>query len=89
LFKDSDICGASSPNMPGKTIQIKENWIQDGILVPNGENFKLTKDCLLSSSSYAAVMVAGTTRSGPQSWIDSQGRTLKAIEELLLSESFK
>jgi len=87
LFKGSDISGKTSKSMPGKTLAIREKWIADGTLQPNGENYRLTKDSILSSSSYAAVIVAGTSRSGPQSWIDEQGRSLKAVEEILLSET--
>lgn len=65
-------------------MSIRDKLIEDGILIKNGDNFRLEKDTLLSSSSYAAVLVAGTSRSGPQSWMDKQGRTLKAIEEQLL-----
>jgi hypothetical protein len=87
LFKGSDISGKTSKSMPGKTLAIREKWIADGTLHPEGENYRLTKDSILSSSSYAAVIVAGTSRSGPQSWIDEQGRSLKAVEEILLSET--
>lgn len=87
LFKDSDISGKTSKSMPGKTVAIREKWIADGTIVQNGENYRLTKDAILSSSSYAAVLVAGTSRSGPQSWIDEHGRSLKAVEEILLSET--
>lgn len=86
LFKGSNISGKASKSMPGKTLAIREKWIADGTLQPEGENYRLTKDSILSSSSYAAVIVAGTSRSGPQSWIDEQGRSLKAVEEILLSE---
>lgn len=87
LFKGSDISGKISKSMPGKTVAIREKWIADGTIVPNGENFRLTKDSILSSSSYAAVLVAGTSRSGPQSWIDEHGRSLKSVEEILLAET--
>lgn len=87
LFKDSDISGKTSKSMPGKTLAIREKWITDGTLQPNGENYRLSKDSILSSSSYAAALVAGTSRSGPQSWIDGQGRSLKAVEEMLLAET--
>ena len=87
LFKDSDISGSTTKSMPGKTAAIREKWISDGIIVKNGEHYQLTKDSLLSSSSYAAVIVAGTSRSGPQSWIDDEGRSLKSIEEMLLAET--
>ncbi|WP_292976691.1 GIY-YIG nuclease family protein [Nitrosomonas sp.] len=87
LFKDSDISGKVSKSMPGKTVAIREKWLAEGIMVPNGDNFRLTKDSILSSSSYAAVLVAGTSRSGPQSWIDEHGRSLKSVEEILLAET--
>ena len=41
---------------------------------------KLTKDTLFSSSSFAASCVAGTSRSGPDSWQNTQGKTLKKME---------
>jgi len=87
LFKGSDVSGKISKSMPGKTVAIREKWIADGTLAQAGENYRLTKDSILSSSSYAAVIVAGTSRSGPQSWIDEQGRSLKVVEELLLAET--
>jgi hypothetical protein len=87
LFKGSDVSGKTSRSMPGKTLSIREKWIADGTLQPFGDNFRLTKDCIVSSSSYAAVIVAGTSRSGPQSWIDEKGRSLKVVEESLLSET--
>jgi hypothetical protein len=86
LFEGSDVSGKTSKSMPGKTLQIREKWITDGTLEKVGDNYRLIKDCILSSSSYAAVIVAGTSRSGPQSWIDEQGRSLKSVEEILLSE---
>jgi len=87
LFKGSDVSGKTTGSMPGKTLSIREKWIADGTLQPFGDNFRLTKDCIVSSSSYAAVIVAGTSRSGPQSWVDEKGRSLKAVEESLLSET--
>ena len=86
LFKGSQISGKTSNSMPGKTLSIREKWIEDGTLVSEGENYRLIKDSILSSSSYAAAIVAGTSRSGPQSWIDEKDRTLKLIEEMLLKE---
>lgn len=85
LFKGSDISGTTSQSMPGKTIAIREKWIAEGVVEANGDNYRLIKDRVLSSSSYAAAIVAGTSRSGPQSWVDGQGKSLKAVEALLLS----
>ena len=66
---------------------IRDKWIQEGFLKSVGDKYRLEKDTLVSSSSCAAAIVAGTTRSGPQSWQDEFGRTLKAIEEQLLRQT--
>lgn len=86
LLAGSDIAAATNPSMPGNTKAIRDALIEDGTLHLVGENYKLRKDTLFSSSSYAAVVVAGTSRSGPQSWQDANGRPLKYIEEQILGE---
>ncbi|MGR6781188.1 DUF4357 domain-containing protein [Moritella viscosa] len=47
----------------------------------------MVKDKLMSSSSYAAALVAGNSRSGPQSWKTPSGDYLKIIEERLVNQS--
>lgn len=87
LFSGSDISGKPSKSVPKNARTILEKWVNDGTVESNSKNYKLTKDVVLSSSSYAAALVSGTSRSGPQSWIDDQGRSLKHIEEILLTET--
>lgn len=87
LFKGSQVALKSATSMPGRTAEIKQRWIDDGTLDPNDGHYLLTKDCVLSSSSYAAAIVAGTSRSGPQSWINEKGQTLKVVEESLIAET--
>lgn len=87
LQAGSDVSSSTSPSMPGNSKSIRDSWISGGLLKLEGKNYKLIKDMLVSSSSYAAVIVAGTSRSGPQSWQDNAGRTLKVIEEQMLNET--
>ncbi len=87
LFKDSDISGKTTKSITKKAAAIRKKWIADGTIVKKGDNYRLTKDSIIGAPSAAAVIVAGTSRSGPQSWIDDQGRTLKSVEELLLNET--
>lgn len=87
LLAGSDVSSSTSPSMPGNSKSIRDAWVSEGVLKLDGKNYKLIKDMLVSSSSYAAVIVAGTSRSGPQSWQDSEGRTLKVIEEKMLNET--
>ena len=72
--------------MPGKSKLIKEKMIEDGALEEREDCYILMKDKLISSSSYAASLVAGNSRSGPQSWKTNNGEMLKALEERLVSE---
>ncbi|KID57389.1 methionine sulfoxide reductase [Pseudoalteromonas luteoviolacea] len=84
LLRGSQLSLKSSDSMPGKSKDIKNQLIDSGSLVDKGEYYELVKDKLLSSSSYAASLVAGSSRSGPQSWKTQEGVMLKLIEEQLL-----
>lgn len=87
LLAGTDVATSATQSLSAGWRAIRDKWIADGLLKLSGENYRLEKDVLVSSSSCAAAIVAGTTRSGPQSWQDEKGRTLKAIEEQLLQET--
>lgn len=87
LLKNSQIAHNSSPSMPGKNLIIKAQMIADGLLEDQGSHYVLLKDKLMSSSSYAAALVAGNSRSGPQSWKTQECEFLKIIEERLVSKT--
>lgn len=74
-------------SVPGKIVKLKEQLLADGRLVDNGHHLLLAEDVLMSSSSYAAAFIAGTARSGPQSWFAANGKSLKDIEESALRVS--
>lgn len=81
LKKGSQIARDNASSASVRSIQTKEQLINDGRLKLNDNYFVLEEDVLLSSSSHAAGLVAGTARSGPQSWFTKDGRTLKSIED--------
>jgi predicted GIY-YIG superfamily endonuclease len=85
LLKGSQIAYKSASSMPNKSRVIKQQLIDDGFLKDKEDHYLLQKDKLISSSSYAASLVTGNSRSGPQSWKTSAGEQLKQIEEKLLS----
>lgn len=87
LLKGSQIAHKSSLSMPDNNSIIKDQMIAGGLLEDKTNHFILVKDKLMSSSSYAAALVAGNSRSGPQSWKTSDGEFLKVIEERLLSKT--
>jgi hypothetical protein len=81
LKKGSQLSRTNTESAAVKIVKLKEQLLAEGRIRVEGNHLVLDEDVLLSSSSYAAVMVAGTSRSGPQSWITKDGRTLKTIED--------
>lgn len=81
LKKGSQLSKSNSESMPGKLSTIKEKLLIDGVLKDEGTYLVASEDILFNSSSYAAAIVAGTSRSGPQSWKTATGQTMKKIED--------
>ena len=84
LKKGSQLSCTNTESIPGKLVSIKGRLLADGALAADGERLIATEDILLSSSTYAAAIVAGTSRSGPQSWKTPSGKTLKDMEDASL-----
>ncbi|CAG9000605.1 MAG: hypothetical protein CENE_02605 [Candidatus Celerinatantimonas neptuna] len=84
LLNGSQVVLNSSPSIPGRVEQIKQEWIENGILIAQNGYLELSKDKMMSSSSYAAALVAGNSRSGPQSWKTPSGESLKQLESRLV-----
>lgn len=87
LLAGSEVSATFSKHLSLNWQGIRNKWIEEGILIQTGNNYRLEKDSLLSSSSCAASIVTGTQKSGPQSWQDETGKTLKSIEEQLIGET--
>lgn len=87
LKKDSQLSKTNTESIPGKLSNIKNQLITNGTLSDDGDTLIATEDILFSSSSYAAAIVAGTSRSGPQSWKTVNGKTIKKIEDESLNNT--
>lgn len=87
LKKGSQLSKTNTESIPGKLANIKERLLKDGALKEEEDHLVAIEDVLLSSSSYAAAIVAGTSRSGPQSWKAANGMTMKRIEDESLKDS--
>jgi len=81
LKKGSKLSKTNTDSIPGKLLKIKNQLLSEGILKDDGNCLIAEDDILLGSSSYAAAIVAGTSRSGPQSWKAASGKTMKKIED--------
>jgi len=84
LLKDSELSLQTTSSIPGKINLLRDRLLEEKVLIEQKDKLILSKDIVLSSPSYAAALVAGTSRSGPQSWKDSAGKTLKSLEESLV-----
>ena len=87
LKKGSYLSKLNTDSAARKIVNLKEQLLDEGRLALQDGRLVLMEDILVSSSSYAAVMVAGTSRSGPQSWLTNDGRTLKSLEDAVVLES--
>lgn len=81
LKKGSTASKTNTDSLSSKLVKLKEQLIADGRLVIEDNHLRLTEDILISSSSYAAALIAGTARSGPQSWYSENGKSLKELED--------
>lgn len=81
LKEGSHLSKVNSDSMPGRLSSIKRALVDQGCIKDDGELLVTTEDIPFNSSSYAAAIVAGTSRSGPQSWKSSNGKTIKQIED--------
>ncbi|MEZ9202831.1 GIY-YIG nuclease family protein [Vibrio splendidus] len=86
LLSGSQLSNRSSKSLSEKNIAIKNQMLDDGVLQDESGHLLLVKDKLLRSSSSAADLVAGNSRSGPQSWKTEGNELLKSLEERLLTE---
>ena len=84
LMKDSEISIEAMTSSPKKVDQLRDKLIEYNEVIERNKKYCLTKNVVVSSPSYAASLVAGTNRSGPQSWKNKDGKTLKQIEEELV-----
>jgi len=84
LRSGSEISLNPTESIPNNAKLKRETIIAEKHGEQRGKYFVLSKDFLVSSSSLAADIVAGYSKSGPQSWKDSNGNTLKELEERAL-----
>lgn len=81
IKKGSTASKTNSDSLSTKLVKLKEQLLADGRMIQEADHLRLTEDLLMSSSSYAAAVIAGTARSGPQSWFAADGKSLKELED--------
>ena len=60
---------------------LRQELIGNGVLAPEAGGYRFAQDYAFSSPSTAAAVVLGRSANGRVEWKDSQGRTLKELQQ--------
>ena len=71
---------SDTPSLQAGYKGLREALKAKSVLVTDGDRLKFTQDYTFRSSTAAAGVVAGSQRSGPQSWIQADGKSIRDIE---------
>ncbi len=69
------------PSSHQSTNELREVLVREGVLVPEGEQFRLVQDYVFGSPSTAAAVLLGRTSNGRVEWKNAQGVALKTLQE--------
>lgn len=72
---------ATVPSCHPYLIELRKSLIDKGVLVTDGETYRLSQDYTFNSPSTAAGVMLGRPSNGRAEWKDSKGRSLKEIQE--------
>jgi hypothetical protein len=80
----SQAVGEAVPSMQQHVrgmFDLRKELIANGVLERKGEHYAFSQDYVFSSPSTASAVVLGRSSNGRVDWKDSQGRTLKELQE--------
>jgi hypothetical protein len=72
---------SETPSIHKYMTDLRESLTQRKVLEPDGKYLRLTQDYSFSSPSTAAAVIMGRNANGRIEWRDSNGKTLKVIQE--------
>ncbi|MDP3886981.1 GIY-YIG nuclease family protein [Hydrogenophaga sp.] len=75
-----DVVPSLQQNWPARITQ-RQDLLNSGVLVADGEALRFTQDYVFTSPSLAAVLILGRHTNGRTKWRDAQGRTLRDLQE--------
>ena len=81
VLKDSKVFNKAARSLSKGILKLREQYKSEEILKEIDGRYTLTKDVLFSSSSSASDFVLGYSSSGPQTWKNKEGKTLKEVNE--------
>lgn len=80
VYKDSLFIANNQPSLSESIRNEKEQMINSGILISEGNFLKLTKEYVFSSPSRASSMILGSSSNGLISWVTDDGIQLKQFQ---------
>ncbi len=83
---DSQVTKEEVYSIPTHVSDLRKALQEQGVLEDAGEAYRFTEDYIFSSPSTAAGVVLGASSNGRTEWKDSEGRTLKEIQEIQQTE---
>lgn len=79
VMKGSSVASSTVPSMPKYLKNLRDSLIEKGII---GRDFKLTRDYIFTSPSYAAAVVMGRSANGRTEWKNNARKSIKDTEQL-------
>jgi len=89
VFAGSKVAIDAVPSFPKGFSALRDELIDNEIIVRKGENFVLASDYLFSSPSAAAAVIMGRSANGLIEWKNAKGKELKSVEESEISKANK
>ena len=80
VFKDSRVKATTVPSCHNFLINLRNELIQSGILVQDGETYRFTEDYIFSSPSTAGGVILGRSTNGWTKWRNVNGKTLDEMK---------
>ncbi|MFB6271967.1 MAG: GIY-YIG nuclease family protein [Salinibacter sp.] len=81
VLNDSEAIGKEVPSIHRYLSSLRQELINQDVLVLNSDRFVFAQDYVFNSPSTAAGVVLGRTANGRTEWKDDQGRELKQLQE--------
>lgn len=80
VFKDSEVKATTVPSCHDYLINMRNELIQSGILILDGEAYRFTEDYVFSSPSTAGGVILGRSTNGWTKWRTVNGKTLDEMK---------
>ncbi|HWY10356.1 MAG TPA: GIY-YIG nuclease family protein [Bacteroidia bacterium] len=87
VLEGSEVVQTFSPSLHLGYQKLREKLINNGTLKLIGNKYVFQKNYLFDAATPAAAIIVGRSISGPQTWKDKNGSSLKDIENLKIIQS--